>query len=148
EYIVDHSTATVDHAMSLSLAHCSQSTPRFVKSSFINFVVNVVDRSHVSINVILGALVYIVRSKAHLRIRVIDWAHERVFLGALVVAAKYLNDSSPKNAYWAWYTGVFTKRDVGLVEREFLDVLDFDLKIKWDDLKPHWEAVTALLNPS
>jgi G1/S-specific cyclin PLC1 len=32
----------------------------------------------------------------------------RVFLAALIVAAKYLNDSSPKNKYWNKYAGLFS----------------------------------------
>ena len=38
--------------------------------------------------VLLVALVYIERSKPHLTIATEDWARERVFLGALILAAK------------------------------------------------------------
>ncbi|KAJ7303556.1 Hsp70 protein-domain-containing protein [Mycena albidolilacea] len=53
----------------------------------------------------------------------------RVFPGALIVASKYTNDSTLKNLHWALCTGVFEKRDVGRIEREFLDVLDWELGV-------------------
>ncbi|KAJ7694047.1 hypothetical protein B0H14DRAFT_3175155 [Mycena olivaceomarginata] len=52
-----------------------------------------------------------------------------VFLGALIVASKYLNDSTLKNVHWALCTEIFGKSDIGLVEREFLEVLDFQLSV-------------------
>ena len=52
-----------------------------------------------------------------------------MFLGALILASKYLNDSSLKNAHWALCTGVFGRRDVARIEREFLEVLDFELGV-------------------
>ena len=55
-------------------------------------------------------------------------------MGALIAAAKYLNDASLKNAHWALCSGVFGRRDVQRIEREFLDVLDFELGVREHDL--------------
>lgn len=57
-------------------------------SSFTTFVNNVLTRAEVSIPTLLVALVYIDRAKPHLQIALEEWACERVFLGALVVASK------------------------------------------------------------
>ena len=125
-------------------------------ASFAAFAIGVIQKSQVTLPVILVALVYIGRSRPHLFIELEQWASERIFLGALVVASKvsfestweyfffhrsadgllvqYVNDTSPKNTYWAAWTGVFGKRDVGRVEREFLDVLDWELSLRESDI--------------
>lgn len=47
---------------------------------------------------------------------------------------QYHNDSSLKNPQWALATGVFSPRDISRIEREFLDVLDFQLRVTEADL--------------
>jgi len=98
--------------------------------------------------VVLATLVYLDRAKPHLHIALEEWANERVFLGALIVASKYLNDSSLKNVHWAVCTGVFGKRDIGRIEREFLDVLDFELSITEDDIMAHHDSIMAVVLPT
>ncbi|KAJ7869851.1 hypothetical protein B0H13DRAFT_1896473 [Mycena leptocephala] len=71
-----------------------------------------------------GNLVYIDRGKPHLQISRPDWIHHRVFLGALVLASKY-------NAR------VFDTRDIGIMERDFLSVLDYELWVKEYDIMAH-----------
>ena len=48
----------------------------------------VIKKSQVALPVILVALVYTERSRPHLFIELEQWACERIFLGALVVASK------------------------------------------------------------
>ncbi|KIY45092.1 hypothetical protein FISHEDRAFT_20572, partial [Fistulina hepatica ATCC 64428] len=136
QYVIDCTIDAVDFALGRASTSSRGRTPcrSPAKIDFINFVTRIVTRAEVTISVLLGALVYISRVRPYLRIHLEDWAYERVLLGALVCASKYLNDSSPKNAHWAIYTGVFGMRDVGLVEREFLTVLDFDMAISEADL--------------
>ena len=55
---------------------------------FLIFASNVVHRSEVKIPAILVSLVYIKRAKEHLFIQSPEWACERVFLGALILANK------------------------------------------------------------
>jgi len=55
---------------------------------FLAFASNVVHRSEVKIPAILVSLVYIKRAKEHLFIQSPEWACERVFLGALILANK------------------------------------------------------------
>src|SRR5260221_12780043 len=40
-------------------------------------------------------------------------------------------------------TGVFGKRDIGRIEREYLDVLNFELKVTEDDILSHHQGLTA-----
>jgi hypothetical protein len=66
----------------------------------------------------------------------------RIFLAALILAAKYLNDSSPKNKHWANYSVVstqaynfgFSRTEVNLMEKQLLFLLDWDLRISEEDL--------------
>ena len=44
-------------------------------------------------------------------------------------------------------TGLFNKRDIGRIEREFLDVLDFELRITEADILAHHEPVMSLKRP-
>ena len=122
-------------------------------------------RAEVEVPVVLATLVYLNRAKAHLHIALEEWANERVFLGALIAASKvsfrsfiqmdlcdsqvmqYLNDSSLKNVHWAVCTGVFGKRDIGRIEREFLDVLDFELSITENDIMVYHDAIISLVHP-
>ncbi|KAH9079296.1 hypothetical protein EDB83DRAFT_2341837 [Lactarius deliciosus] len=112
-------------------------SPHHRASAFATMVNNVVTRAEVELPVVLATLVYLNRAKPHLHIALEEWANERVFLGALIVASKYLNDSSLKNVHWAVCTG-----------REFLDVLDFELSITEDDLMAHHDSIMSLVQPT
>ncbi|KAG6819777.1 hypothetical protein H0H93_008743 [Arthromyces matolae] len=145
EYVVDCVVDTVDFAMgrpSSSRGRPLSRRPEHAK--FTTFATNVITRAEVNTATLLASLVYIDRAKPHLHIALEEWALERVFLGALIVASKYLNDSTLKNVHWALCTGVFGKRDVGRIEREFLDVLDFQLSIAEDDLLSHHDGLSTV----
>lgn len=66
----------------------------------------------------------------------------RIFLAALILSAKYLNDSSPKNKHWANYSNIhcdgysfgFSRTEVNLMEKQLLFLLDWDLRITEEDL--------------
>ena len=60
---------------------------------------------------------------------------------------QYLNDSTLKNVHWSLCTGLFNKRDVGRIEREFLDVLDFELRITETEILTHYESIMLLRRP-
>ncbi|KAI6036398.1 hypothetical protein BKA83DRAFT_4162287 [Pisolithus microcarpus] len=135
EYVVDCTADTVNYAMGRP------------SSSKRGRSIALLTRAEVSIPTLLVTLVYINRAKPHLQIALEEWACERVFLGALVTANKYLNDSTLKNVQWAYCTGVFGKRDVGRIEREFLQVLDFELSISEDDILSHHDSATSTTQP-
>ncbi|KAJ7731123.1 hypothetical protein DFH07DRAFT_906161 [Mycena maculata] len=139
EYLVDCVSETVDHA--LGRASPSYSPARGRLQKFTNFATTIIDRAEVPPATVLVTLVYIARARPHLTIALEEYAFERVFLGALIAAAKYTNDSTLKNVHWALCTGVFGKRDIGRIEREFLAVLDWELGVAEADLLAHHEAL-------
>ncbi|KAJ3475210.1 hypothetical protein NLI96_g11986 [Meripilus lineatus] len=149
EYVVDCVVETVDYAMgrpsSSSRGRSFSRQNEHIK--FTKFVADVLRKAEVKVPALLVTLVYIDRAKPHLQIALEQWACERVFLGALILANKYLNDSTLKNIHWALCTGVFGKRDIGRIEREFLDVLDFQLGITEDDILAHHAAIISITRP-
>lgn len=59
----------------------------------------------------------------------------RIFLACLVLSAKFHNDSSPLNRHWAKYTdGLFSLEDLNLMERQLIQLLNWDLRVTNDDL--------------
>lgn len=58
----------------------------------------------------------------------------RVFLATLIVAAKYLNDSSPKNKHWCRYAQMFSQAEINLMEKQLLFLLDYDLAIEESEI--------------
>ncbi|KAF9053175.1 hypothetical protein BJ165DRAFT_1400509 [Panaeolus papilionaceus] len=148
DYVVDTVAETVDFAMgrpSTSRGRSAARSQTLIK--FTEFVSTVLSRAEVTMPTLLSTLVYVSRAKPHLHIGLEQWALERVFLGALIVASKNLNDSTLKNVHWALCTGVFGKRDIGRIEREYLNVLNFELKITEADLLAHHEGLEASICP-
>ena len=135
----------VDHALGRPTTSRGRSDQRSEeRPDFVNFITRVLHTADVKMPTILVTLVYIHRSKPHLSIETEDWALHRVFLGALILASKYTNDSTLKNGHWAIATGLFGKRDIGRVEREFLDVLDWELAVSESDILDLHDALMAL----
>jgi len=162
EHIVRETVATVNQAVGPS----SSSRGRRDTAGFSEFAVNVIGRAEIPTAVLLVTLVYIYRSRPHLSVEAEEWALHRVFLGALMLASKvcafqiiiplrrenpdpdlliqFTNDSTLQNVHWAIATGIFGKRDVGRIEREFLDVLDWDLTVSEDEIANLYPAIIAL----
>ncbi|KAJ7847085.1 hypothetical protein B0H14DRAFT_2510494 [Mycena olivaceomarginata] len=138
EYVVACVTETVNHAFGRPSTFRS---PRAHK--FTNFVSNILSRAEIAAPTLLVTLVYVARARSHLSIALEQWALERVFLGALIVASKYTQDSTLRNVHWAMVTGVFGKGDIGRMEREFLEVLDWELGVSEADVMAHHEGLAA-----
>ncbi|KAH9832864.1 uncharacterized protein C8Q71DRAFT_839748 [Rhodofomes roseus] len=150
EHIVDTVVETVDYALGRpSSSSRGRSLSRHSEhAKFTNFVAEVIRKAEIKVPALLVTLAYVDRAKPHLQIALEQWACERVFLGALIVANKYTNDSTLKNVHWALCTGIFGKRDIGRIEREFLDVLDFELGVSEQDVLAHHAAIMTLAHPS
>lgn len=143
DYAIECVAETVDYAFGRPSTSQRGRTASKQNPSFTTFVTNVLTRAEVSMPTLLVALAYIDRVKPHLNISLEVWALERVFLGAVIVASKYLNDSTLKNIHWSLCSGSFGKRDCGRIEREFLDVLDWELGVKESDLLSHHDGLTT-----
>ncbi|KAG2185518.1 hypothetical protein INT44_002311 [Umbelopsis vinacea] len=89
------------------------------------FIKDLVRRSNVSTGTVIVALVYIDRLQKKLpeATQGIHCACHRVFLAALILSAKTLNDSSPKNRHWARYANCFPLAEVNLMERQLFLLL-------------------------
>jgi len=126
-------------------------SPRAVRNedgglpSLEDFITQLVVSSNVQVPTLMSTLVYLHRLKSRLQpmAKGLRCTTHRIFLASLILAAKYLNDSSPKNKHWATYSCVtaasgaafgFSRTEVNLMEKQLLFLLDWDLRITEDDL--------------
>jgi len=112
--------------------------------SIEEFIERLVTSSNVQVPTLMSSLVYLRRLKSRLQpmAKGLRCTTHRIFLAALILSAKYLNDCSPKNKHWAnysvcstaAYTFGFSRTEVNLMEKQLLFLLDWDLRITEDDL--------------
>ncbi|CAJ2504980.1 Uu.00g123740.m01.CDS01 [Anthostomella pinea] len=112
--------------------------------SLEEFITQLVVSSNVQVPTLMSTLVYLTRLKSRLQpmAKGLRCTTHRIFLAALILAAKYLNDSSPKNKHWATYSNInsdsysfgFTRTEVNLMEKQLLFLLEWELRITEEDL--------------
>ncbi|KAJ7614797.1 hypothetical protein FB45DRAFT_936085, partial [Roridomyces roridus] len=146
EYVADYISDVVDEALERGGVVILHSTPYL--SDFTTFVSRVLCRAQVTPATLLVALSYLDRASDKLCISVDEWALERVFLGALICAAKYANDSSLRNIHWAMCTGIFGSADIGRIEAEFLDVMQWRMGVSEAGGMAHREGLMAAIGVS
>ena len=96
DYVVQCTVEAVDFALGRVSSFGTSSSKGVCRhAEFTEFVSNVLSRSEVKTPVILASLVYVHRAMPYLSIGTEQWACERVFLGALVLAAKVHRNPEP-----------------------------------------------------
>lgn len=120
--------------------------------SIEEFITSLVERSSVQVPTLMTSLVYLHRLQKRLPpvAKGMRCTVHRIFLASLILAAKSLNDSSPKNKHWARYTVVkgydgfgFSLTEVNLMEKQLLSLLQWDLIVRENDLYAHFEPFLA-----
>ncbi|KAJ9073653.1 PHO85 cyclin-1 [Entomophthora muscae] len=114
--------------------------------SLTAFARSVIVNSRIQPSTLFGAMVYLERLGTRFTKLVASHpcAPHRVLLASLVLAGKFLNDSSPKNRHWATYSQLFTVKDVNLMEHQFLTYLNYSLKISSKELLTQYESFRHL----
>ncbi|KAJ3905122.1 hypothetical protein F5879DRAFT_787856, partial [Lentinula edodes] len=102
---------------------------------FSSLIKRIIRRAGVSMPTIVLAIVYLKRASHDILIG--DHAKfvaERVFLGALVLSAKYSTESAIPNDHWVSAAEVFSLQDINNIQEQFLVVLNWDLSHTESDL--------------
>lgn len=105
--------------------------------SLMTFISRLVRYSNVYTGTLLNTLVYLERLSAKLpkNAQGLPCTLHRIFLAALIISAKFHNDSSPKNKHWAKYTdGLFTVEEINLMERQLLQLMNWDVIVSESEL--------------
>ncbi|KAI9008949.1 hypothetical protein CLU79DRAFT_775974 [Phycomyces nitens] len=98
------------------------------------FISTVVKRSQTTTGTLLSSLVYAqrLRSKLAGTSKGMRCTHHRIFLATLITVTKYLHDTAPRNKYWVWYAQLFSASEISLMERQLLQLLEYDLGLPID----------------
>lgn len=105
--------------------------------SLMTFINRLVRYTNVYTGTLMSTLVYLDRLKQKLprTAQGLPCTRHRIFLSCLILASKFHNDSSPKNVHWAKYTeGLFSLKDVNLMERQLLYLLNWDMRVSNEEM--------------
>ncbi|KAJ3935841.1 MAG: hypothetical protein NXY57DRAFT_957778 [Lentinula lateritia] len=109
--------------------------PSSISVFFSALIRRIIRRAGVSMPTIILAIVYLKRASHDILIG--DHAKfvaERVFLGALLLSAKYSTETAIPNEHWVSAAEVFSLQDINNIQQQFLLVLDWDLSHTESDL--------------
>ncbi|KAG7096533.1 hypothetical protein E1B28_003961 [Marasmius oreades] len=113
--------------------------------SLRNFIHRLVEHVNVSVGTLLTTVIYYDRIRPKLtEASGARGARHRLFLATLIVASKYLNDSSPKTLHWQKYANITTLQNVNIMERQLLELLDYNLRFNEEEACRYFAPFMAL----
>ncbi|GBE83112.1 hypothetical protein SCP_0501590 [Sparassis crispa] len=106
--------------------------------AFIDFVTRLVVATHTDVATVLVALVYVKRWCNSLVVQHLSC--EQVFLAAMFVASKYVDEHLCPLELWSDWSGK-SEKEIKRVECQFLQAISFDVGIRDEDLLAHYDQV-------
>ncbi|KAJ3109451.1 hypothetical protein HDU97_006696 [Phlyctochytrium planicorne] len=139
---IDLSALSAASCNAIPLPACDSSKNKSDFVEGLRFIREILRRSRTSFSTLQLALLYIVRLRNQLSTKGAKIAEKegssarthaslcgrRMFLSALIVAAKYLQDRNYSNKAWAKISGL-TLEEINQNEFEFLSIIDYDLYV-------------------
>ncbi|EMG46476.1 hypothetical protein G210_3277 [Candida maltosa Xu316] len=105
--------------------------------SLMTFLTKLVKYTNVYTGTLMATLIYLQKLKNKLpkNAHGLPCTRHRILLSCLILSSKFHNDSSPKNKHWAKYTdGLFSVKDINLMERQLIFLLNWDLKVTNEEM--------------
>lgn len=122
----------------VGLAHaCVMVAPAPTTTLLAHFIKNLIRYSNVQTPTLMATLVYLNKLRNLLPANAVgmETTRHRIFLAALILSAKLLNDLSPLNKHWTKYTdGLLTNEEVNMAERELIALLKWNVVVRDDEL--------------
>jgi len=123
---------------------------------FPDFIASIISKSRAKTSVVLVALLYLDRCRKLFDAKAFKqlWLKERLFVVAMVLAHKvsnvstlracqfiennqYLEDRQRPAAQWARLAGILSAGEIGVAERTFLQMMNWDLSVPVDYFVGH-----------
>ncbi|KAI0662884.1 hypothetical protein C8Q70DRAFT_930940 [Cubamyces menziesii] len=133
--VIDHFINTVTFMVAyLVYGVVDKRVAKLKTAATMKILTDFIDNARLGTPAVLVALVYLQRIEQDLQIDHSAWVCERLAIGALIAAFKYTTDLSVKAEHWARCSQVFSKSDIMRIEREFLALLSFEMRVTDADL--------------
>ncbi|KAI9262764.1 hypothetical protein BY458DRAFT_514937 [Sporodiniella umbellata] len=115
-----------------SIIPCVESSHSTEMIPLRRFIESMVRQSKTSTGTLISTLSYARRLKKQLSrtSRGIECTLHRIFLASLIITHKYLHDHALKNKYWLVYADMFTAHEINLMEKQLLQLLDYNLTLE------------------
>jgi hypothetical protein len=107
------------------------------------FLQNIMNRTKITTNTLVTSFFYLYRLKQfHPRCQGSQGSGHRLFMAATILASKYMCDDTFDNTAWATVSsGIFKLDEINSMEKEFLEILNFNLFIRSEEWLQFYESL-------